>query len=70
MKKYDFTSKKREIGRVIFTLTLDKKRMVERVVIGIKEEVRRRMDYGENEGEVFFDETRPLGNLLINFESD
>jgi len=65
---YDFTSREREFGRVVFALTLDKKRMAERVVIGRTEDVRRRLEKGE--GDVYYDETHPLGSLLLTFESD
>ena len=65
---YDFTSRQRELGRVVFALTLDKKRLMERVVIGRAEEARRRLDNGG--GDVYYDETRPLGSLLLTFEAD
>ena len=65
---YDFTSRERDFGRVVFALTLDKKRMTERVVIGRTDDTRRRLESGE--GEVYFDGTRPLGSLLLSFESD
>jgi len=65
---YDFNKKEREFGRVIFALMLDKKRLTERVIIGRTEEARRRLENGE--GEVYYDETRPLGSLLLNFEAD
>jgi len=68
MKTYDFTSKTRELGRVVFALTLDKKRMSERVIIGTASEVKLCLELGE--GDVYYDEVRPLGSLLINFESD
>jgi hypothetical protein len=70
MRIYDFTSRKREMGRVVFALTLDKKRMTERISIGRADDVRRRLEYGEDGYDIYFDETRPLGSLLINFESD
>ena len=64
MMDYDFTAKIKEFGRVVFALILDKKRMTERVVIGRENETRRRLAYGGDEDEVYFDETRPLGSLL------
>jgi hypothetical protein len=66
--EYDFTGREREFGRVVFALTLDRKHMTERVVIGRTDEARRRLKTGE--GEVFYDETRPLGSLLLTFEAD
>jgi len=65
---YDFTSKQRDFGRVVFALTLDRKRMTERVVIGRTDEARRCLEQGA--GDVCYDETRPLGSLLLSFESD
>jgi hypothetical protein len=32
--KYDFTDRERELGRVVLALTLDRKKMTERIVIG------------------------------------
>jgi len=68
LKSYDFTNKEREQGRVIFALTLDKKKLTERIVIGKADEVRRLLNGGD--GEVYYDEVRPLGSLLLTFESD
>lgn len=67
-KSYDFTKRKRAFGRVVFALTLNRKRMVERVVIGRVNEVRRVL--GGGDGEIFYDEVRPLGSLLLTFGSD
>jgi len=68
VKTYDFTSKQREFGRVVFALTLDKKKLAERIIIGRVDEVRRLLNGGD--GEVYYDEVRPLGSLLLSFESD
>ena len=65
---YDFTRREREFGRVVFALTLDKKRMTERIVIGRSDEVRMRLESGG--GDVYYDETRSLGSLLLSFEVD
>jgi hypothetical protein len=65
---YDFTGRERELGRVVFALTLDRKRLTERVVIGRADEARQRFE--GKESEVFCDETRPLGSLLLTFEAD
>lgn len=65
---YDFTSKEREMGRVVFALTLDRKKLTERIVIGRTDEARRQLERGD--GEVYLDVNRPLGSLLIGFESD
>jgi len=68
IKTYDFTSRKREFGRVVFALALDKKKLAERIIIGKVDDVRRLLDGGDSE--VYYDEVRPLGNLLLTFESD
>ena len=68
MKTYDFTSKEREFGRVVFALSLDKKKLAERIIIGKVDEVRRLLNGGD--GEVYYDEVSPLGSLLLTFESD
>ena len=65
---YDFTKRERGFGKTVFALTLDRKKMTERIVIGETNETRRHL---ENEtGEVYYDQTRPLGQLLLNFEAD
>ncbi len=66
--EYDFTKRERDFDRAVFALTLDRKRMTERVVIGWTGEVRLRLERGI--GDVFYDETRPLGSLLLTFEGD
>jgi hypothetical protein len=66
---YDFTGRERDFGRAVFALTLDRKRLTERAVIGRADEARRRFG-GDGNGEVYYDETRPLGSLLLSFEAD
>ncbi|GHV32870.1 hypothetical protein FACS18949_05230 [Clostridia bacterium] len=66
--KYDFTGRERELGRVVFALTLNRQKMTERVVVGRSGEVSLRLERGI--GDVYFDETRPLGAFLIGFEAD
>jgi hypothetical protein len=68
MKSYDFTSMERELGRVVFALAISRKPMSERIIIGKENEVRRILNGGD--GEAYYDETRPLGSLLMTFESD
>jgi len=70
MKIYDFTNRKREFGRVVFSLTLDKKRMTERVIIGTADEVRQCLEYGRGEGDVYYDETRTLGSLFAKLRAE
>jgi hypothetical protein len=65
---YDFTWKNPAFDRIVFLLTLDKKKMTERVIIGEAGEVRLRLE--RNIGDVFYDETRKLGRFLFDFESD
>lgn len=65
---YDFTSREREMGRVVMALTLDRKKMTERIVIARSDEARLLLEHGV--GDVYYDNTRPLGSLLIHFEGD
>lgn len=65
---YDFTKHEREPARIVFALTLDKKRFTQRIVVGSESEVHRRLERGE--GKVYFDEVRPLGSLLLHMEAD
>ncbi len=64
----DFTKRERGFGKIVFVLTLDRKKLTERIVIGETDETRRRLEDGA--GDVYYDQTRPLGKLLIDFERD
>ena len=55
--------------RILFVLTLDRKKMKERILIGKEQQIRFRLNGSQN-AEVLCDMTRPLGTLLINFERD
>ena len=55
--------------RILFVLTLDKKKMKERILIGEEQQIRFRLN-GSRHTEVLCDMTRPLGTFLINFEQD
>jgi hypothetical protein len=37
--EYDFTKRERDFGRIVFALTLDRKKMRERVIVGRNTEV-------------------------------
>ena len=65
---YDFTKRERGFGKIVFALMLDRKKMTERIVIGETSETRRHLEYGQ--GEIYYDCTRLLGQLLLDFESD
>lgn len=65
---YDFGKQGRGMGKIVFALALDRKKMTERIVIGEIGETRRHLEDGT--GSIYFDRTRPLGALLIDFESD
>lgn len=65
---YDFSKRERGFGKIVFALTLDRKKMTERIVIGETSETRRQLEDGE--GAVYYDEVRPLGQFLIDFETD
>jgi hypothetical protein len=65
---YDFSSRERGFGRIVFVLTLDRKKLTERIIIARPDEARLRLERGT--GDAYYDETRPLGSLLVSFESD
>jgi len=65
---YEFNWKNPAFERVVIALTVNRKKMSERVVIGEVGEVRLRLD--RNIGEVFYDETRPIGSFLFDFETN
>ena len=66
--KYDFASRERDLGRIVFALTLDRTKMTERIIIARSDEARRRLE--RDAGDVYYDEVRPLGSLLIGIERD
>ncbi len=68
MMKYDFSKRERGLGKTVFALMLDRKKMTERIVIGETNETRRQLEDGT--GDIYLDCTRPLGQLLIGFEAD
>ena len=68
MMEYDFSKQERSFGKIVFALTLDRKKMTERIVIGETNETRRQLEDGT--GNIFYDQTRPLGKFLIEFETD
>lgn len=65
---YDFSKRKRGFGKIVFALTLNRKKMTERIVIGEMSETRRQLEDGT--GNILYDQTRPLGKFLIDFETD
>lgn len=66
--EYDFSKQERGFGKIVFALTLDRKKMTERIVIGETNETRRQLEDGT--GNIFYDQTRPLGKFLLDFETD
>lgn len=55
--------------RLLFVLSLDRKRMKERILIGDAQQIRFRLE-GSGDASVLYDSTRPLGTLLVEFEHD
>ena len=53
--------------RILFVLTLDRKKMKERILIGEELQVRFRLQ-GDRDADVLCDTTRPLGTFLADFE--
>ena len=66
--RYDFDSMQPIQDKVIFALILDKKKSKERIIVGLEDEVKKLLQ-NEN-GDVYFDKTSPLGQLLFDFESE
>ncbi len=67
--KYEFKRQEPCYDKVLFVLTLDKKKMKERILIGEEYEIRSRLD-GRKDSNVICDVTRSLGSFLIHFEHD
>ena len=67
--EYQFIRQEPCREKVIFVLTLDRKKLKERVLIGTEEEVRSRLE-GNEGAELACDTTNPLGSLLIRFDKD
>lgn len=53
---------------IVFAFVLDKEKEKERIIVAYREEANERLDF--QRGEVFYDETRPLGSLVEYFETD
>lgn len=66
---FEFTRHKPIEDRIILLLTLDNKKMKERILIGEEQEIRSRLEGKETTG-LLYDATRPLGTFLIQFVSD
>ncbi len=66
--KYDFINRERGFGRIVFVLTLDRKKLTERIVIARSDDARLCLE--KDADDVYYDETRPLGSLLVSFEGD
>jgi hypothetical protein len=68
---YDFPRAKSKIKNppnFVFAVALDRDTLKERILVGEQREVGKLLR-GED-GEVFYDETRPIGQLLFGFKSD
>ncbi len=66
---YQFERQNPVTDHIIFVLTLDRKKMKERILIGEEIEIRSRL-HGNEDANIFFDQTRPLGTLITAFEHD
>jgi hypothetical protein len=66
--KYDFSRRERSFRKIVFALTLDRKKKTERIVIGEINETRRHLTSGD--GKIICEYTRPLGELMLTFEAD
>ena len=69
--EYDFPrtkSKPKDSVNFVFALALDRDNLKERILVGEQREVSKVLK-GED-GEVFYDHTRPIGQLLFSFKTD
>ncbi len=67
--EYQFIRQEPCREKVILVLTLDRKKMKERVLIGTENEIRSRLA-GDEGANLIYDATEPLGTLLIRFDKD
>ena len=51
---YDFSKQERGLGKIVFALMLDRKKMTERIVIGEMNETRRHLEQGTGAPENFY----------------
>ena len=65
----EFVRHKPCYDRILFVLTLDRKKMKERILIGRELEIRFRLQ-GSMEADILCDLIRPLGSFLTEFEHD
>lgn len=66
---YQFIRQKPCFERILFVLTLDRKKKKERILIGEELEIRFRLE-DDGSGDVLLDLTRPLGTLIKDFPHD
>ena len=66
---YKFERHDPHYDRILFVMTLDKRKMKERILIGDEQSVRSRLA-GNADADVFCDAVRPLGSLIVHFEHD
>ncbi len=67
--EYHFARQEISGDRVLFALSLDKKSAKERILIGTEIEITKRL-WNDPDAEIFYDETRPLGTLFMNYRQD
>ena len=67
--KYTFSRHNPIPGSIVFVLILDMKRKKERILIGNENYIELRLR-GSEEDNIFYDQTAPLGSLLMNFHQD
>ncbi len=67
--EYQFIRQEPCREKILFVLTLDRKKLKERVLIGTESEIRSRLE-GDANAELFYDSVSPLGTMLIRFDKD
>lgn len=67
--EYQFIRQEPCREKVLFVLTLDRKKLKERVLIGTESEIRSQLE-GDANVDLFYDSVSPLGTMLIRFDKD
>ena len=66
---FQFKRQKYNADPVILVLSLDRKKMTERILIGTEIEITKRLRFGDGSF-LFFDRKRPLGTMLTEYNQD
>lgn len=67
--EYHFKRQEAQGERVVFALILDRKASKERILIGTETKIMKRL-WNDSDSEVYYDETRSLGSIFINYKKE